>query len=137
MTSNIGRCRRNNECKARLVTINAGRNVLIRKGGGAASHNDAPCPEEVKALRYLARVKDAAIEHSERIPSAILRIVQDADEGVQAHLPTRDNLKKTIQREGKKGLPPNSMKIDELTEIPDTFQRTAAGANFILTRCYF
>ena len=126
------RCRRKEECKARLVTVNAAHSVLIRKGGDAASHTDPPSPEEVEAIRYVARVKAAAAEHSDRPPSAILRIVHDADEAVQALLPTNENLKKTIQREVKKGLPPNPMHIEVLAEIPDTLRRTAAGDNFLL-----
>ena len=51
---------------------------------------------------------------------------------MQARLPTLENLKKTIQGEGKKGLPPNPTHMDDLTEIPDILQRTAAGENFSL-----
>ena len=114
------------------MTVSTAQSVLIRKGGDVASHTDDPDPEEVEALRYVARVKAAAAENWDRPPSEILRIVHDADEAVQARLPTLENLKKTIQREGKKVLPPNPTHIDDLMEIPDILQRTATGDNFLL-----
>ena len=62
------RCRNNDKCKVKMVTVSTARSVLIRKGGDVASHTDDPDPEEVEALRYVARVKAAAAENSDRPP---------------------------------------------------------------------
>ena len=62
------RCRNNDKCKVRLVIVSTARSVLIRKGGDVASHTDDPDPEEVEELRYVARVKAAAAENSDRPP---------------------------------------------------------------------
>ena len=57
------RCRNNDKYKVKLVTVSTARSVLIRKGGDVASHTDDPDPEKVEVLRYVARVKTAAVEN--------------------------------------------------------------------------
>lgn len=51
------KCRDAPQCGARLTTVNTGRNLLIRKGGSAKSHNHGPNPEAVESLRIMSNVK--------------------------------------------------------------------------------
>lgn len=130
------KCRKKTECSARLVTVAAGHNVVIRKGGDPASHSHAPNPEEVEALRLMGTVKRAAADHPERPPSAVMRIVREANEGVQAHLPTEESIRKSIRRERLKELPANPTSIDELRKLPEQYRKTVVGENFLLYDSY-
>ena len=65
-------------------------------------------------------------------PPQLLRIVEDADEDVQAYLLSQENIKKTIQRSGLKDFPSTQVHIKDLQEIPDTLQKISACNNFLL-----
>lgn len=130
------KCRRKNECNARLTTLNTGRNLLIRKGGAADSHNHAPNPEEVEALRIIGAIKREVNEYADRAPAAVMRIAVNASSAVQAHLPEKDNLRKTIQRERTKQLPANPNSIQDLESVPDRFTKTLTGSTFLIYDSY-
>ena len=87
------KCRRKSECTSRLITINQGRNVVIRKGGEPHTHSHPPNPEEVQALRLISSVKRAVTEHPERPPISSSRHFSDANNKFITLLP---NTKSTL-----------------------------------------
>ena len=48
-----------------------------------------------------------------------------------AHLPERENFKKSIRRNRAENTPPNPRTLAELQEIPDLYQRTFGGDDFL------
>ena len=108
------KCRKKNQCTARLITTSTGRSVAIRSSGEPEKHCHAPNPEEVEALRLVSRATAAAAEHADRLFSAVMRVVQEAGPSVQAHLPNRENLRKRICREALRNMPSNPTRIEDL-----------------------
>lgn len=109
------KCRERGTCGARLSTVSTGRNVLVRKGGSPDSHkNHGPDPEAVEALRISANLRREAQEHHDRPPTAVMREAYDANEAVQARLPDIGNIRRGVQRERLRLLPPNPRNIQEL-----------------------
>lgn len=51
---------------------------------------------------------------------------------VLAQLPERENLKKSIRRERNKNAPSNPKSLADLDDLPETYQRTVTGDNFLL-----
>ena len=93
------RCRRKNECPARVSTESNGHEIIVRKGGEATAHTHAPNREEVQALQLLSGMKREATEHPEEPPSRILRRLQGAPSSVLAELPDQENIKNFILME--------------------------------------
>ena len=67
------RCRKMDECDARVVTTGNAENLAIVKGGNPEDHLHAPNIEEVNALKVVRSVKRRAEEHPEAPPAQILR----------------------------------------------------------------
>ncbi|CAB0037295.1 unnamed protein product [Trichogramma brassicae] len=128
------RCQRKTQCSARITTVQNGHELTVKKGGDAESHEpaNAPNPEEVEALRIMSNLKRKAAEHPEAPPSRLMRCLQDADDAVLAQLPDRMNIRKQLQRERLKEIPSNPTSIEDLQAIPDMFQTTKLGENFLL-----
>ena len=89
------KCRKRGACPASLTAVSAGRNLEVRKGGASKSHNHAPNREEVAALKIIAKIKRDASKHPERPPTAVMRVLQEAEPTVQALLPERENIRKS------------------------------------------
>lgn len=49
-----------------------------------------------------------------------------------AHLPERENLKKSMRTIRRRNLPPNPRSIDELQEVPESFRNTLTGDRFLI-----
>lgn len=135
--SKYWRCKFHRECSARLTsTVDDEGNIVVKKGGDVESHNHAPNPEEVQALKLLTSMTRQASEHPDEPPSRIMRRLQDAPKSVLAQLPERENIRKQIQRERLKELPTNPTSIEDLQEIPDRYRMTKNGDNFLLYDSY-
>ena len=58
--------------------------------------------------------------------------LSQCSQNVIANLPLRENLRKTIRRERRIGLPPNPKSLDELEDLPPKYQLSAKGEQFLL-----
>ena len=130
------RCQDCKVCATRLVVDANGHIIIVKKGGDASSHSYAPDPEAVTALKTLCSMRREATEHPEAPPARIMRSLQEAPPAVLARLPDRENIKKQIQRERLRELPTNPRSINEMREIPDKYQKTLVGDNFLLYDSY-
>ena len=72
-------------------------------------------------------------QHPEQGPSSILRnTLPSLPVGVIAHLPERENMKKSMRTARRRNLPSNPKTITELGYIPERFRLTLTGDRFLL-----
>lgn len=83
-------------------------------------------------MKVVADVKKKATDESDRPPVQILNDIQNVPARVLAHLPGTLALKKTVQRERVKDLPPNPRDLQELDDIPAKYRVTLGDENFLL-----
>lgn len=142
------------ECGARAITTWVGGELVIIKGNcyisiffaffflqkhcnalgpDHSTHDHAPNRDEAEALVIKTSLKRKAEECPDRPPSAIVRAeLEGLESNVLSMLPERENLKKTIRRTRRKHLPTNPKSVNELEDIPDRFQKTLTGDQFLL-----
>ena len=129
------RCKRQSQCSARAITDCDGATLSIRRHS-LEDHSHAPNREEVEALRLVTGIKRKAAEHPEAPPVQIMRSLQNVPSSVLGELPDRENIRKCIQRERLKNMPPNPQNIQDLHEIPTQFRKTIVGETFLLYYSY-
>lgn len=127
------RCQNTPACSARGVTLTFGNRVTVRKGCQPEDHiNHAPNREKVAALKIMANVKNDAIDYPEVPPIQVVRNhLHNVPSAALAELPDRQNIKKCVQRERLRDMPPNPQDIEDLREIPDKYTKTMAGDVFL------
>ena len=75
-------------------------------------------------------MKEEQKKDPEKIPSAILRkVLPRTCSGVIAHLPDRRNLAMTTGRKKSQSASPKS--LEELEDIPESYQKTITGDQFL------
>lgn len=117
-------------CTSRIVTVGEGENTEITK---SKPHDHAPDREvaEAEVLKY--NLKQTQMQNPERPPSQILRNwLPRTSSGVIAHLPERRNLTKSMRRARRGCLPANPKSLEELEDIPESYQTTLTGDRFLL-----
>ncbi|KAK7604826.1 hypothetical protein V9T40_006012 [Parthenolecanium corni] len=122
---------RSKQCSARAKTnvIVPGGQIHVFKGPTQSSHQHPPNREECAAEVVINRVKQKAEAHPEQPPGQFLREeLTGVPEAVLSQLPERELLRKTIQKERRKNLPPNPISLAQLRE----FQETLQGERFLL-----
>jgi len=78
-------------------------------------------------------LKRKATQDPECPPAKMIRdALSQCSQNVIANLPLRENLRKTIRRERRIGLPPNPKSLDELEDLPPKYQLSAKGEQFLL-----
>lgn len=150
---------RKKECNARATTVaSASGTIVLTRGPEQETHKHPPDQEEVQAeitterffilfpyfnrfhtvvktllFATLYRVKQLAKDNPNRPPSAILReVLPNVSTAVLAQMPDRENLKKSMRRAKKDNLDPNPTTIEALGELPEKYQKTLLGENFLL-----
>ena len=127
-------CRKKGECRARVISNHAygAGDLVVLKKCKLEDHTHAPNREEVNALKSTAGIKRAAVDHPEAPPVQIMRRLDTIPTEILSEMPTRDNIRKSIQRERLRNLPSNPTSIEEFQEIPRKFKQTLAGEMFLL-----
>ena len=143
---------RDKECSARAVTIfNVQGGVTVVKGPRQSKHEHAPNRAKCEAERLKATIQTRAENHPEIAPSVVIRgtifdfcfflalhdlFSIDARAGTSGgaltQISSRENLKKSIRRARRKNAPPNPKTLSELEEIPQLYQKTITGEDFLL-----
>lgn len=102
-------------------------NFLVPDG-----HSHQPDHDEVAAVKIVADIKKNASDQSEARPVHLLNGIQNLPARLVAHLPGTLALKKTIQRERTKELPPNPQNLEDLDAIPAKYRVTLGDDDFLL-----
>lgn len=123
---------RSGECTARATTsvpTDRGEVIVYRQ----SPHTHAPSREAVAAEEILQKVKRKATEHPEQPPAQLLRSeLGGVPDAVLSQLPDQVALAQSVRRARRRDLPANPTKLSALGELPEVFQKTLLGENFLL-----
>lgn len=99
-------------------------------GGEPESHDHVPDPKEVEAFKQRANLKRAAVEHLERPPTRILRMMQDLPFGFSK---TSRSIKfaKTTSTRTFKEVPSTPQSLADPLDIPDKYTKTVINEKFL------
>ena len=120
------------ECTGRAVTSDPadGEPVEVFK---ESVHSHAPNVDENSAEQLAKSLKRKAEEHPEQPPAQLLcQELQGVEDKVLSQLPSQPALVRAMQRIRRKELPAAPRKLEDVGEIPERYQKTLVGEQFLL-----
>jgi len=124
------------ECTARASTVAGAHplgHVVVVKGPSTFPHSHAPNPAACKAEVIMQKIKEKATTNPAQPPAQLLRDgLLAVPPSVLSQLPERQSVNKVIRRERRKNLPPNPKSLEELQDVPNEYQKTLQGDQFLL-----
>lgn len=119
--------RSGNGCRAKLI-LDPGDNLVVQPG----THTHAPDPGRVQAEVLRSNMKQDAKVLESRTNILVARHLEAADEGVMAHLPKIETIRRDVrrQRQLQHGLPVVPDPFNTMFEIPNQLTTTING-NFL------
>ena len=124
------------ECTACAVTVATAHplcHIVVVKGPTTALHSHVPNQAACKAEVIMQKIKGKAMTNPAQPPAQLLRDELSAvPPSVLSQLPERQNVNKAIRRERRKNMPPNPKSLEELQGVPNEYQKTLHGNQFLL-----
>lgn len=116
------------ECSARAITV-----INVLRGPNESEHSHPPDREEVAAEKVTQRIKRKAVTQPELRPAQLLRCeLQGASGAVLSQMPEQSALLQTVRRIRRKNSTPNPRSLTDLGELPDAYQKTLLGEQFLM-----